>query len=231
MAAEAGVVQRDHAGVIGAYRLKNGGLHWGPGSLTNRRVQVLLAKGRRLSIGAVLLIVLGLAPMASAGAQVKLADADFSGFATGTAVSAAALRAATTGPQVVNAQEAFSAASLASKGTGTVPKTGPGATAGEIVNEVNQVVQPAKLPDTATDPELKGDKSYARGAGLEVGLVQNLPTAANDIILQGKAQQSAPPSGKPVVKEVGPVPADPIAYASLLRGTAQARWNDDNTCI
>ncbi len=186
---------------------------------------------KRLSIGLGLLLALGVFPVLSAGAQVKIAEADFSGYATGTAVSVAALRGGTTGPQVVNAQEAFSGATVASKGTTSLPAQGPSAVKGGIVNEVNQVVQPAKLPDTATDPELKGDKSYARGAGLEVGLVQDLPTAANDIILAGKSQQSAPPSGKPVVNELGPVPANPIAYATLLKGTAQARWNTDNTCI
>ena len=186
---------------------------------------------KRLSIGLGLLLAFGVIPVMSAGAQVKVADADFSGYSTGTDVSVAALRAGTTGPQVVDGQIAFSGATVASKGTTSLPAQGPGAVKGQIVNEVNQVVQPAKLPDTTTDPELKGNLSYARGAGLEVGLGQGLPTAANDLILAAKAQQSAPPSGKPVIKEVGPVPADPIAYASLLRGTAQARWNEDNTCI
>jgi hypothetical protein len=42
------------------------------------------------------------------------------------------------------------------------------------------------------------------------------------VILAGEATASSPPVAKPVTKTVGPVPAGPLAWASLLTGTASA---------
>lgn len=185
----------------------------------------------RIALAALVLAVtaVGIVPASPAAAQVPFFDADFSGYATGSAVHVDALQVGATGPTVANVEEAFSSATVASKGTNTIAKFGPNAAAGTIVNEMDNVVQP-KLANTQLDANLKGDKSYARGAGLEVGLVNNLPIADNDLILQGKSQASAPPSSQILKKEIGPVTVAPAAYASLLRGQSVARWNAEG-CI
>src|SRR5205823_12424473 len=54
--------------------------------------------------------------------------------------------------------------------------------------------------------------------------------AANQWILAGRAEAAAPPSTSLVTKEVGPIKGDPLIYASLLRGQAQAAF-DPNSCV
>jgi len=171
----------------------------------------------------------GFIPAAPSSAQVPFFTADFSGYATGTAVHFDALQLGVTGPKVANLDQAFSSATVASKGSNTVPAFGPNAAPGTIVAETDNVLQPA-LPNTQLDAELKGDRSYSRGSGLEVGLGESLPTQDNTLILDSKVQASAPPSSKVLRAEVGPVAASPAAYASLLRGQSVARWNSDG-CI
>ena len=163
------------------------------------------------------------------GAQVPAAQADYKGYSTGTVIHADALTLGAT--RVVDAEVAYSGASVASKGTGGVTQ-GPGAAAGTIVNEMEQVVQPT-LPNTGLNAELKGDRSFGRGSGLEVGALTTISTDvnANQILLAQRALASAPPSTGPITNEVGPVKLDPAAYASLLRGQAQARWAGDSTCV
>lgn len=189
---------------------------------------------RRLSIVASMLLVGittatfagGAAPV---GAQVPAAQADYKGYSTGTVVHADALTVGAT--RIVDTEVAYSGASVASKGTGGVTQ-GPGAAAGTIVNEMEQVVQPA-LPNTTLDPSLQGNRSFGRGSGLEIGVGTTVSTDvnANQILLAQRALASAPPSTDLITKEVGPVKIDPAAYASLLRGQAQARWNGDSTCV
>src|SRR5438067_4651781 len=121
--------------------------------------------------------------------------ADFHGYSTGTAVHTDALQAGLTGPQVANVEEAFSGASVASQGTNTLnagntllpppspPNEGVGASPrqkGKINNELGQTVQ-GLLP--GTDAKLGGDRSYARGSGLEVGLGNNVPAGSNPLAL------------------------------------------------
>ncbi|HEX2699799.1 MAG TPA: NPXTG-anchored protein [Acidimicrobiales bacterium] len=168
----------------------------------------------------------GAAPV---GAQVPAAQADYKGYSTGTVVHADALTVGAT--RIVDTEVAYSGASVASKGTGGVTQ-GPGAAAGTIVNEMEQVVQPA-LPNTTLDPSLQGNRSFGRGSGLEIGVGTTVSTDvnANQILLAQRALASAPPSTDLITKEVGPVKIDPAAYASLLRGQAQARWNGDSTCV
>ncbi|HUR18593.1 MAG TPA: hypothetical protein VMZ51_06600 [Acidimicrobiales bacterium] len=161
--------------------------------------------------------------------QVAHPDADYRGYSTGTVVHADALQGlglalSGSNSQVANAEIAFSGATVASKGTDGVT-SGPRANAGTIVNEVDQVVQP-NLPAGGT---LAGDRSFGRGSGLEVGLLTPLPDAANTVILSGKAEASAPPSTGLVDKSIT-VPVNPVAYASVLRGQAQATYDPDN-CI
>ena len=146
----------------------------------------------------------------SAHAQTPSQQA-FSAFSTGTVVHADALQAAIAGPRLVDGEIAFSGASANSQGL-TAP----------VINEMSQAVSPA----------LTGKATAGRGSGLEVGLGTSTPNNpnANQIILAGQASANAAPTTPLVTKEVGPVPADPIAYASLLRGQAAAAW-DPNVCV
>lgn len=189
---------------------------------------------RRLSIVASMLLVGMTTAMfaggaAPVGAQVPAAQADYNGYSTGTVVHADALTVGTT--RIADAEVAYSGATVASKGTGGVTR-GPGAAAGSIVNELDQVVQPA-LPNTNLDANLKGDRSFGRGSGLEIGVgtTVGVDVNANQILLAQRALASAPPSTGLITKEVGPIKIDPVAYASLVRGQAQARWNGDSTCV
>src|SRR5258708_1791814 len=94
----------------------------------------------------------------AASAQVAWPTAALSGYSTGTVDHADALQAGASGPQLSNAEVAFSGASVSSTG----------ASSAAIANEMGQVVQPA-LPDTKSSPKLAGAHSFARGSGLEVG--------------------------------------------------------------
>ncbi len=189
---------------------------------------------RRLSIVVSMLLVGittamfagGTAPV---GAQVPAAQANYSGYSTGTVVHADALTVGQT--RVADTELAYSGASVASKGTGGIT-FGPGAAAGSIVNELDQVVQPA-LPNTTLDANLKGDRTYGRGSGLEIGVATTVgvDVNANQLLLAQRALASAPPSTGLITKEVGPIKIDPAAFASLVRGQAQARWNGDSTCV
>ncbi len=168
----------------------------------------------------------GAAPV---GAQVPVAQANYSGYSTGTVVHADALTVGQT--RVADTELAFSGASVASKGTGGITQPS-GATAGSIVNELDQVVQPP-LPNTTLDSNLQGDRTFGRGSGLEIGVATTVGTDvnANQLLLAQRALASAPPSTGLITKEVGPIKIDPAAFASLVRGQAQARWNGDNTCV
>jgi hypothetical protein len=162
--------------------------------------------------------LIGAAPT-SAEAQVDFASASFHGYATGTVVHVDALQAASSGPQLANAEIAFSGASVASKGTGQ-----DGAPA-QIVNEMGQIVQP-KLPVTGT-AKLAGNRTFGRGSGLEVGLGQNIPAGSPQIPIS-KVQVSAPPTTSDDTNLVT-VPASPLAYAQAARGLASAQWSN-GTC-
>ncbi|MEO7443280.1 MAG: hypothetical protein ABIW46_07100 [Acidimicrobiales bacterium] len=179
---------------------------------------------------------------APVGAQVPSPQADYRGYATGSVVHVGVLGGVglggglggllpggLLGGQLVDTEVAFSGATVASQGTGGVT-FGPGAAAGTVVNEYGQVVQPT-LPNTGLDPNLRGNRSSGRGSALEIGLANNLPNDANQLILSGKARASAPPSTDLVRSEIGPIKLDGVAYASLLRGEAQARFREDGNCI
>lgn len=170
-----------------------------------------------------------------AAAQVASPQADYRGYSTGSVVhvgvlgGGAGLVGGLGGSQLVDTEVAFSGATVASQGTGGVT-FGPSAAAGTVVNEYGQVVQPT-LPNTGLDGNLRGNRSFGRGSALEIGLANNLPNDANQLILSGKARASAPPSTDLVRQEIGPVKLDGVAFASLLRGEAQARFREDGNCI
>lgn len=187
---------------------------------------------RRLSIVASSLLV-GLttsvfAGGSPAGAQVPAAQADYKGYSTGTVIHADAITLGAT--RVLDTEVVFSGATVASKGTGGVTR-GPGAAQGTVVNEMEQVIQPA-LPNTGLNPNLAGDRVFARGSGLELGVGTTISTDvnANQILLAQRSLASGPPSVDPPPSEVGPVKIDPVAFASLLRGDSKVRWDGDNTC-
>jgi len=125
-------------------------------------------------------------------------------------------------PRIVDGEVAFSGEASNTAGL-----------SGGLTNEFKEVVSPS----------LAGKNSYGRGSGLELGLGTSVPDtskpAVNQAIIAGLAQQSAAPvdsfgdtpdANGVVTKEVGPVPGDPLVYASLLRGQAAARWNP-NFCV
>lgn len=132
-------------------------------------------------------------------------DATFSGSAVGSTLHTDAINSGTT--RVENADVALASAAVNSRRLTT-----------QAVTENNRVINPA-LPTKST---------YAKGQGLEVGLATT-PPADGQVLLAGKAEASAPPTGPTVTKEQA-VKVDPVAFASLVRGRADARWNDE-TCI
>jgi hypothetical protein len=148
-------------------------------------------------------------PAAVVSAQTTAAG-PYGGYSTGTVIHTDALQAAVEGPRLADAEVAFSGASANSTGLGTA-----------INNEMSQAVQ----------PQAGSKNAYGRGTGLELGLGTTTPNNpdANQAIIAGLAEASAPPIGPLVTEEAGPVPADPVAYASLLRGQAAAVF-DPNVC-
>ncbi len=158
---------------------------------------------------AALLAVAVAAPAASA--QTPFDQATFDAYATGTAVHVSGLTqgsVADGGTRVLNADVAFSGAT-----------TDTGGLADAQSNEMGVQVQPAE----------QGKNAYGRGSGLELGGGVDVPGAVNQAILASKAEAAAPPSTDLVTEEAGPVPGAPLAYASLLRGQAQATY-DPGSC-
>ncbi|HVM39718.1 MAG TPA: hypothetical protein VM618_02930 [Acidimicrobiia bacterium] len=166
---------------------------------------------RRTTFGrgvlAAMVVTTGLVATSPASAQTAFPGAPFSGYATGTVLHADAIEDAGSGTRLVDVEEAFSGAGVDSGGLE------------EVVNEVDRVVVPAQ-----------GTKhSYGRGSGLEIGAGVT-PADENQLVLAEKAEAAAPENTDLVTQEIGPVPGDPLAYASALRGEAQARWNPA-TCV
>ena len=181
---------------------------FGEGKILVKRRMSIVASA--LLVGVTTATFVGGTPVgAQTAGGVPFGTADFGGYSTGTVIHADAINVGTT--RVADAEVAFSGASAASKGF-----------AAQQVNEVDQIV----IPADATK------ESFARGSGLEVGLATTTPTVDNTLILQQKAVASAnPPNDTGLINaEVGPVDLNPVAYASLLRGQAQARW-EDNRCV
>lgn len=161
------------------------------------------------SVIAVGLIVPSSAAVAQdAPAAVPFSEADFRADATGTVIHADALEQGTT--RLEDTEVAFSGAAVDSAGL-----------AERQLNEVDREFQPA----------LAGKNAYGRGSGLEVGLGVT-PDDDNQVIVAGKAEADAPPDDS-AIEELGPVDADPLAWASAVRGEADANWpgaNEFQTC-
>jgi hypothetical protein len=162
-------------------------------------------RGRRLiPLGAGLLLVAQLfswGPHAAAQEPGKPVDAR--GYATGQPAHVQALESG--GTRLADAEVAWSAATVDADADGLK---------GAKLNEVNRILQPDKA----------GKLTYARGSGLEVGL-GTTPADENQVIIAAKAEAEAPPKSEDL-QEIGVEGLDPLAYASLLRGTALANSND-----
>jgi hypothetical protein len=88
------------------------------------------------------------------------------------------------------------------------------------VDETGRTVQP---------PQARGSRSYGRGSGVELGLDMG-PASSLELGLSGVAERTAPPDRPLVTEEIGPVAADPLFYASLLRAQAEPSWSEQ-TCV
>ena len=161
--------------------------------------------------GAAVVIVAALSGVMPTAEAATPNEQPFTGYATGTVQSVGI------GAGAITVDAAWSGSSVASAGLGTFTQ-GPGAAAGTINNEMGREIQP-KLPATAVAPKLVGTKSYGLGDPLNI-FGQPVPA---------RVQVSAPPSASDSA-ELLTLPVDVLAYADVLRSTAQANWND-NTCI
>lgn len=132
----------------------------------------------------------------------------FSGYSTGTVQHASLL------DDNITADAAWSGASVASRGLGTFTQ-GPDAAPGTIVNEMRRTVQ-GPLPG---EGKLAGTRSFALGDPLNV----------LDASIPARSEVSAPPSVSDEQQLINQA-IDTLAYASVLRSTTQANWND-NSCI
>ncbi|MEX2556305.1 MAG: hypothetical protein WEB06_11800 [Actinomycetota bacterium] len=158
-------------------------------------------------VAALLVALLAIAVVAIPASAVPFDEADFSGYATGQVLHADALHA--TGVNVANVEEAWTGAAVDSKGLTSAIKNEAG------LDRTVIAAQPTK-------------KTAGRGSGLELGLGVDDDTA-NDLQIQ-IAEAAAPPNTSTMDELLG-LPASPIAYASLLRGAAEANWSNSSTCV
>ncbi|HVT78014.1 MAG TPA: hypothetical protein VHD87_13350 [Acidimicrobiales bacterium] len=138
-------------------------------------------------------------------------------YASGSALHLDALQAAPIGPRLVDIEGAFSAVNADSSGF----------VAGGRLTENSIQTQPD--PGTNPPPSFVGKNASARGEGLGVGLADNVPDAARSILDETVANATAPPNYSES-HEAGPVPGDPVVFASLLHTDALAHW-EQSTCL
>jgi hypothetical protein len=143
----------------------------------------------------------------------KLTPASFSGYATGTALHVTGVQSLP--DRIADVDLAFSAASAKSNGLNAA-----GAVVVNTANEFGVKIQPALIP-------LTGKTASGRGAGLELGLGVSPPVdpATRQLILTGIAEAVAPPNSALVTQNTV-IPGDPVIYAALLEGQAQAKFGD-----
>jgi hypothetical protein len=159
----------------------------------------------------VVALLAALAPTAGQSASAQITPlSQFSGYSTGTAVHVGALERTPT--RLVDSEIAFSGANVNSAGLGAA-----------LSNEMTQAYQTVAKA---------GDKSAARGSGLEIGLTteQANVTNANQINPGTTVQAFAPASTALLSKEFQNVNVAPLAAATLLRGQAQAIYSD-SVCV
>lgn len=154
------------------------------------------------------LVVGGLAVASPAPVSAApVSSQPFSAYGSGAAVITKALQLGSTA--ITNAEAAFSGGVVSSGGLNA-----------PVTNEFGINVSPG----------VPGKNALGRGTGLEVGLINAnpQPTTLNQLLLTGIATATAPPPSTLVTKDVN-LPVNPVLFASLLRGQAQATY-DPNFC-
>lgn len=164
--------------------------------------------------------------LASSAVSAQEAGGEYSAFGTGTVIHAEAIeQPELSDPEsvrVVDADVAFSGATVDSTGLPPTVITADGAEQRRH-NEWGGTVQPEA---TVEDEEpVDGLNAYGRGYGLDVSLGQE-GQEQGQLTRAGLAEAVAPPPSSDT-QEIGPVPGDPLAYASLLRGAAEATWTNE----
>jgi hypothetical protein len=155
---------------------------------------------------------------ATAGRSTVDTGQSVKAYASGTALHVDALQAGLTGPRVADVEDAFSAANVDSNGFSATSR----------LTENSVLVQPDPADHDPATPFV-GKNASARGAGLELGVGSNVPTAAGDVINLTRSGATASPDSSES-NDLGPVPGAPVVYASLLHSDALARW-DAATCL
>ena len=132
-----------------------------------------------------------------------LSGQPFAAYGSGASVVVEALGLGTT--TVANVIAASSGGAVNSAGLNT-----------SVVNEFGINIAPAT----------PGKNALGRGTGLEAGLATPDPqqTTVNQLLLSGLAVATAPPPSPLVTQEI-PLNIDPVAFASVLRGQAQATYD------
>jgi hypothetical protein len=105
-------------------------------------------------------------------------------------------------------------------------------------NEMGHAIVPKEMASFG-NTSLQPFNSYGRGSGVEVGVGTTLPNNpdVNQAIIVGLAEQAAAPKtpggntfpDNSLTKEGGPINADPLLFASLLKGQAAGNW-DPTSC-
>lgn len=157
---------------------------------------------------------------ATAGRSTITAGESVVGYASGTALHLDALQdgPAPDGTRLADVEVAFSAANVDSNGFA----------ADSRLTENSVLVQP---DPTDHDPETPfvGKNASARGAPLEIGLANGVPTSPGPAVL-ARSGATAPPDFSET-NDAGLADAlGPLAYASLLHSDAIARW-EQPTCL
>lgn len=145
------------------------------------------------------LLIASPAPVTAA----PLSGQPFAAYGSGASVVVEALGLGTT--TVANVIAASSGGAVNSAGLNT-----------SVINEFGINIAPAT----------PGKNALGRGTGLEAGLATPDPqqTTVNQLLLSGLAIATAPPPSPLVTQEI-PLNLDPVAFASVLRGQAQATYD------
>src|SRR4051812_43720617 len=211
-----------------------------------QRKAVAILCSSALAVGSMFLLTGANSPGKAAGPAPFTPSQHFAGYSTGTDVFVDALKQlAPPGGELANVNAGFSAAAANSAGVldtyataaATPPPPHKGLNA-PFENEMGHALVPKELAsfgNTSTSPF----QSYGRGSGVEAGLAVTLPNNpdVNQAILVGLAEQAATPKtpggntfpDNSITKEGGPIPADPLLFASLLKGRAAGNW-DAGSC-
>lgn len=168
-------------------------------------------RGSRRATVVLMVLTLVMATARPAGAQATGSTSTaWNGYSTGSALHINALQLAANGPIVADTALAFAGASVNSQGLNTA-----------LTNEMLLGIHPAN----------GANEAFGRGSGVEVGVAQAAPNNpdANQVKLGGGAAEAAaapPVQTDLVTRELLKQTINPLAYAAVLRGQAQATFNE-----